>query len=334
VAAEYRFDTNSALDSSGNNRNGTLNGGVTTGAVGKVCGGYTFNGGNQYVNVAGLSSLLNGTASLSFWINSTQIGTSASWTSPNVTGIEQNGGADDIFWGWINATGMIAVSKGNTLGARSSSSINNGIWRHIVLTRDQATGVTNAYVDGVLENTAISDTGVVTPAFTSIGRLQNTSGSAVYLMGSLDEMKVFTAVLSSTQVSSIYANESAGNNWDGSARVCPVSGPHHMEIVHASGTGLTCTASTLTVRACADAACAALYTGGVSGMLTATGTPAVNWDGTSGGASGAGFAILGGSSSVTKNVQVTSAGSVVFGVTAPTTPASSNATTCNFGSPS
>jgi MSHA biogenesis protein MshQ len=223
----------------------------------------------------------------------------------------------------------MALNKGNTLGAQSTSSINNGTWRHIVLTRNELTGETKIYVDGVPESTRNSETGLVTTAFASLGRMQN----AKNLSGALDEVKVFAPVLSNTQVASIYANESAGKNWDGSARVCPVSGPHHLEIVHPSGTGLTCAASTLTVRACADAACSAFYTGGVSGTLTATGTPTVHWDGISGGASGAGFVIPAGSSSVTKSVQVTAVGGVVFGVTTPTTPATGNATTCTFGSP-
>jgi len=111
-------------------------------------------------------------------------------------------------------------------------------------------------------------------------------------------------------------------------------GPNHLEIQHPSGTGLTCTPSTLTIKACADAAvpCVTPYTGGVTGTLSASGTPTVNWDGTSGGATGAGFSIPSGSSTVTKNVQVTTPGSTVF--SAVSTPAATAATTCNFGAPS
>jgi MSHA biogenesis protein MshQ len=308
--------------------NGRAVNGANNGS-GKVCRAATFDGTNDYISVTGLSSQLSGTASISFWINTKQSGGTSSWTSPGVTGVEQGGGGNDIFWGWINPTGKIAVNKGNTLGAQSISSINNGAWRHIVLTRDQATGATKAYIDGVLESARNSELGLVTTPFASIGAMER----AKNLSGSLDEVKVFATVLSNAQVASIYANEVAGNNWDGSARACPVSGPHHLEIVHPNGTGLTCTASTLTVRACADAACAALYTGGVSGTLTVTGTPIVNWDGTTGGSAGASFVIPAGSSSVTKNVQVASAGAVVFGISAPT-PAPTNATACNFGSPS
>jgi hypothetical protein len=110
---------------------------------------------------------------------------------------------------------------------------------------------------------------------------------------------------------------------------CPLD---HLLIQHATGTGLTCAASTLTVVACQDAACSSFYTGGISGTLSAAGAPTVNWDGTTGGAAGAGFVISSGSSSVTKNVQVATAGTVTFGVSA-AIPAPPSATTCNFGAP-
>lgn len=109
-------------------------------------------------------------------------------------------------------------------------------------------------------------------------------------------------------------------------------GMHHLEMQHGSGTGLTCAASTLTIRACADAGCATPYTGGVVGTLTATGTPAVSWDGTTGGAAGSGFVIASGSSTVTKSFQLATAGSVVLGIASPA-PVPANAVTCNFGSP-
>lgn len=109
------------------------------------------------------------------------------------------------------------------------------------------------------------------------------------------------------------------------------AGPYKLEIQH-SGTGVTCSPTTLTIKACADSTCSTLYTAGdVTGTLTATGTPTVNWDGSTGGASGAGFKIAAGSGSVTKKVQVTTPGSVDFGVTS-VIPTPSNAPTCTTGS--
>lgn len=103
------------------------------------------------------------------------------------------------------------------------------------------------------------------------------------------------------------------------------AGPHHLEIQHPSGTGLTCTPSTLTIQACADGnnPCTP-YTGGVTGTLSATGSATVNWTG------GNSFSIPSGSSSVTKDVQVTTPNSaVIFDATG--TPTPNSATTCSFG---
>jgi MSHA biogenesis protein MshQ len=104
------------------------------------------------------------------------------------------------------------------------------------------------------------------------------------------------------------------------------SGPDHLEIDHPSGTGLTCTPSTLTIKACADAACTTAFTSGLTGTLSAAGTTTVNWSG------GSGFSIPAGSSTVTKDVQVTTPGTTVFSATS--SPAAATATTCNFGAPS
>ena len=108
------------------------------------------------------------------------------------------------------------------------------------------------------------------------------------------------------------------------------SGVHHLEVRHGSGSGLTCSASTLSVVACADAACTTLYTGGVSGSLTASSvgpsSTNANWP------NGAAFSIPGGSGSTSVALQLTSLGSVVLGAS-DVTPAASAGTSCNFGAP-
>ena len=114
--------------------------------------------------------------------------------------------------------------------------------------------------------------------------------------------------------------------------LAPVAGPaaslHHLELRHGSGTGLTCTPSTLTLVACQDAACTTPYTGGVTGTLSATGAAmTTSWP------TGTSFNIAAGGSTTTKDVQVTTLGSVLLGISG-ATPAAANAVTCNFGSPS
>ncbi|MDT7836889.1 DUF6701 domain-containing protein [Aquabacterium sp. OR-4] len=98
---------------------------------------------------------------------------------------------------------------------------------------------------------------------------------------------------------------------------------HRIEIRHGSGQGLTCQASTLTVVACANAACTSFYNGGVNGVLTATGSgQTVNWP------DGASFDIAPGSHTVSKRIQQTTAGSTTLGVQF-----ANPAAGCNFGSP-
>lgn len=142
-----------------------------------------------------------------------------------------------------------------------------------------------------------------------------------HFRGNLDEVRVYQKVLSQAALAAIATQTHS----------CPVNIPDHL-VIQSSGSGLTCAASTLTVVACLDASCATPYTLGVGGTLSATGTPVANWDGTTGGAAGAGFVIPAGSNSVTKNVQIVTAGSVVFGVSS-ASPTPVNSATCNFGSP-
>jgi len=106
--------------------------------------------------------------------------------------------------------------------------------------------------------------------------------------------------------------------------IIDVAGPHHIRIEH-TGSGVTCAPSTLTIKACADAACTTLYTGGVTGALTAliaSGTPTVNWLG------GAGFSIDA-TGSTTKQVQVTTAGTVNWGTNGES-PVPANNTSCTI----
>jgi MSHA biogenesis protein MshQ len=154
----------------------------------------------------------------------------------------------------------------------------------------------------------------------SIGAETNASGELpanFHFHGNLDEVRVYQKVLSQNALAVIALQ----------SHPCAAAGPHHLEIQHASGTGLTCASNTLTIRACADAACTTLYTGGVTGTLGATGTPTVSWDG------GTGFTIAAGSSSVIKDVQVATAGSVVFSVATATPSPTNPPATCNFGAP-
>ena len=154
-------------------------------------------------------------------MNSSQNGSNTAWSAPGILGVEQRGGGSDIFWGYIDGSGRIRIQKGNGSSAASSTVVNNANWHHVVLTWDSASGVVQVYVNGNLEGSANSETGDVGSPFSSIGRIEN-SFSSVNYTGQLDELMVFDSIISPSQVSDIYSNQLNGDNYDGSARVCPV----------------------------------------------------------------------------------------------------------------
>ena len=225
---EYYFDElswdgtpNEIINNVGNTNNGTAVGDTTTITAGQVCSAGTFDGAGDYINATDIDSYLSTTASISFWMNSSQNGSNTAWNAPGILGVEQRGGGSDIFWGYIDGSGRIRIQKGNGSSAVSSTVVNNANWHHVVLTWDSASGVVQVYVNGNLEGSANSETGDVGSPFSSIGRIEN-SFSNVNYTGQLDELMAFDSIISPSQVSDIYSNQLNGDNYDGSARVCPV----------------------------------------------------------------------------------------------------------------
>lgn len=235
---EYRFDeqswsgvTNEVADTSGNNRHGVADASsnTTTTADAAICRAASFNGSNQFITSNHLSQL-NDTASLSFWIKTTDAGTGQASESPAVTGVDEADGSDDVFWGWLNTSGNVGITTGNDDDTFSGISVNNNVYHHIVLSRDAATDAYEIYVDGTLSASGTFDgdsagTGTIGNLFSSIGRVESTDGTFIYLDALIDEFIVFDEVLSGDQVSEIYSLQSNGQNLDGSTRDCSYTPP-------------------------------------------------------------------------------------------------------------
>lgn len=211
--------SNEVVDSSGNNNAGTALHGATTkqtnpaisGTPG-TCGYGQFDGSDDYIESSSIYDVLKGTASLSFWIRTTQTGNNSAWNSPGITGVEQSGGSDDIFWGWLDASGHIGLAPRGDTASKSTIAINDNIFHHIVLSRNATTGEYNIYIDGVLNKSGTSYTGIIYLPFTTIGRIADTAGTHEYFQGDLDEVQVFSSVLTQSQVLTVM-NET---------HVCPV----------------------------------------------------------------------------------------------------------------
>ena len=235
---------------------------------------------------------------------------------------------DFLFFDSNNAYrwGVYSRSGGTFNGTTSISGLTAG-WHHLAVVASG--GSTTLFIDGVQKDSVANtaNAGGSGYGLRTLGSSCDDLNNQAYRTP-IDEFMVFGQALNPSQINQIYANQRAGNNYNGTSRpaVCN-PGPHHFQIEHASGSGLTCAMSTLKISACANAACTSLYTGGVSGSLTASGAPAVVWDGSSGGATGSGFVLPVGVGFVTKSVQVSTPGSVVFGVSG------AIPTSCTFGAP-
>ncbi|MGB0466884.1 MAG: DUF6701 domain-containing protein [Pontibacterium sp.] len=255
---EYRFDelswngsSDEVEDSSNSGIDGTAINGADTESTGKVCRAGRFDGTNQYINVPDLSDHLNGTASLSFWIKTTQKGDNTAWRAPGVSGVEQSGGTDDIFWGWLDKTGHIGIAVGNANETKSKTAINNGSWHHVVLTRDTQAGEYKIYIDGEPDASGSIASGTIGPEYSGLGRVRNTSSRTApkYFNGALDELLVFDDVLGDEQVNQIYQYQSDNKRWDGSVALCELESIVDHYAITTVSPALTCEASPVTVTA-------------------------------------------------------------------------------------
>lgn len=340
--ADYRMDEYSwngtvgeVTDSSGNGHAGVRVGSATTSANGQVCRALDVPANTNAATIHAVDSALDidaavgNVGSLSFWFNS-----NAAWTSTTAAMLMD---ATTIntrpFYLMRNGSGAlrfaVADSSGSALVATTAAqTFAANTWVHITASWRLNTGTNQSslrlYVNGMLSATALGTTnGNVDPSVATlfIGDNRSTAtpsgATANSANGRIDEVGVYNFEVGPAEI----ALDMAGTH----SCLPPL---HHVEIRHSSGQGLTCTPSTLTVMACQDAACNTPYTGGLNGTLTASGTGmTANWIG------GATFNIPSGSSSITKDVQITTAGSVGLN-TSGLSPAAPNATSCNFGTPS
>jgi hypothetical protein len=200
LTMHFNESANPIIDNSGVTGNGSYNG-TQWNQGGRFNTALGFDGVDDMVDLGqDLSSVIGGTGSVAFWMNTTQAGNDTPWNAPGITGSEQAGTGDDVFWGFITASGTIGMEAGNTTGARSTTVVNDGQWHHIVLTRDHLTGEVEIYVNGFLEDTAISETGIKTQYFDGIGRIYDSSGTHGWYQGLLDEVSFWSDIMTPTEV--------------------------------------------------------------------------------------------------------------------------------------
>ena len=262
------------------------------------------NGGGFLVNGLPLSTNTGAQTSVSFWMY---------WN-----GIENTmpvGWQLHDLWFTSGSFGF-NTAQGDVFGMASAGL--SGGWHHVVAVFNNGSVTGNKlYIDGVLQSLS-QRAGSPSGASAVVGsglRIGGWGANTSYrYSGLIDELKVYGGEVSAAQVASLYAE----------THTCPVQPLHHVEIQHGSGRGLTCSATSFTVKACMDAACATPYTGGVTGTLAASGTGmSVLWP------AGTSFTIPSGSSTTNLAFQQTTVGSTLLSASG-ITPTPANATSCNF----
>lgn len=335
MVADLRFDESSwsglvaeVKDSTGNSNHGVRVGAASNTASGKICRALSVPA-NADATVAGVdssvqvSSVLGSKGTLSFWYAG-----NATWAGTTGVLMDATTRANRPFHLSVQAgvlKFMVSDSAGNLLTASSpAQSIAANTWTHITATWSLTGVATQSALTLLVNGSQVATVSGTTNGLidASIGALMigdnrstvtSTGGTLNSANGRLDEVRLYNYALTAVQAL-VDVNQT---------HACPTS-LDHLELRHASGTGVTCAPSTLTVFACQDVSCSTPYTGGVSATLSASAS--VVWP------DGMVVNIASGSSSADVRVQLTTPGSTVLSATA-SAPTASRATSCNFGSP-
>lgn len=205
------------------------NNGVASGADVYADNGLDFTNRTTGVQLASdtITDRLGASTTVSFRIKTTQVGDNLPWRAPGIFGRDQSGGINDIFWGWIDASGFLNLSVGDKTatnpGTRSSIRVNDGLWHEIAMSRDADTGAQAVYVDGI-KTTSVSNAGIMGLAarYRMLGQIQ---GNPVAFKGILSDVRVFSRVLTDTEVKNIFRPASGiAHRWPFSASLIDVVG--------------------------------------------------------------------------------------------------------------
>ena len=192
--AYYKFD-NSAEDEKGS-YDGTQVGDVEY-RFGKYGQAAVFNGSNSYITVPNLAGFTNYNFTMSFWFNSTS--TAAQYFIDFRNPIYMEFGYD-IGSGAYNNTYSFVLYTGTQYAIHSSADLRDGNWHHIAVTYDGAT--LKMYIDNatpitstINDNTQYAGTGNV---------IGGAVGGSAIMDGKIDQLRIFTSELSSSQVAQLY----------------------------------------------------------------------------------------------------------------------------------
>lgn len=287
--ADYRFDESSysgnlgeVVDSSGNSNHGSRIGSAGSSASGYVCRALSIPSSATNINAAdsslNVSSGIGNTGSVSFWYRA-----NSNWNSLSAQLLDATMVSSRPFFLVRQSNGSLRFSVSDSAGTVSSAataalSYSSASWQHVAVSWRLAAGsgqsTVRVYINGQqLAASSGTSTGLIEPGLGTlyIGGKRSSSAPANAspnsANGLIDELRIYNYEISMAELTS-----------DMSVAHACAPQLHHVEVTPSSLAASTCAPLTLTLRACADAACSVVLTGYTGTVSLSTSTGRGDWE--------------------------------------------------------
>jgi MSHA biogenesis protein MshQ len=239
-------------DFSGNGYDGTTN--TTANVIGLLCNAadLSANSATDYLSMN--SNALNGQTdfSIALWVKTANTGNQTLISGANA------GSTNELIM-WLNNNTSIEPylngGSGGAIAIPDLTAVNSDIvvadntWHHLVWTRNGSQNCIFVDTNSAGCSTIAAGAINIDAGGLIIGQEQDAVGGGFDagqdLEGFVDEIMIFSGVLSVADIQTIYFNHLAGKNFDGSQRDCPVV---QYNISH-DGTGVSCLSESVTITA-------------------------------------------------------------------------------------
>ena len=172
---------------------------------------------------APLLTALSGSFTISCWIRTTQNNfgwdQAPAFYGAGIVSADNGGLANDVVPLALTGSkiGFNTGGSSEDVTLNSSAAVNDGNYHHVVVTRNQPTGQKIIYIDGVLDSFSSGTTNVLSdPQKLTLGALADASdpdpNNFNYYNGydgKLDDLQIYSGVLSSNEVANLFANPGA-----------------------------------------------------------------------------------------------------------------------------
>jgi hypothetical protein len=192
-----------ANDSTANSYNGTVFGSSSVPIGGRIAYGWNFNGNDDYIRV---SRMIQNDFTIAFWMYTTNTSlTGTQWYNGNglVDG-EVSGGGNDGGVTYLNNHPVFGTGNAD-ITLDSGVSVNDGVWHHVLATRERVSGAKKIFVDAVDCGIQYGSTNLFDlPTYLMFGQIQTGNNR---FGGRLDEIQISDVVRSANWTWASWMNQ-------------------------------------------------------------------------------------------------------------------------------